>query len=60
MPNLTPEPVLYVAVNSLIGLRGPDERARLRFWVAAKFDVRGYRKPRSKIVVGRCRTTPSA
>jgi hypothetical protein len=42
MPNLTPESVLLVAVKSLIGLRGPDERARLRFWVAAKFDVRGY------------------
>jgi hypothetical protein len=42
MPNLTPESVLYVSVKSLIGLLEPDERARLRFWVAAKFDVRGY------------------
>ncbi len=42
MPILTPESVLYVAIKSLVGLIGPDEGARLRFWVAARFDVRGY------------------
>jgi hypothetical protein len=41
MPNLTPESPLYQAVKLLIGLLPPDERGRLRFWVAAKFDVRG-------------------
>ncbi len=46
MPHLTPESVLLVAVKSLIGLLGPDERARLRFWVAAKFDVHGYPQAR--------------
>jgi hypothetical protein len=42
MPNETPKSPLLTAVELLIGLLGTAERARLRPWLLAKFDVQGY------------------
>ena len=33
---------LLVVVKALVDILSPDDRARLRPWILAKFDVRGY------------------
>lgn len=41
MPNQTPESKQLQAVKKLIAALAPGERARLRPWILAKFDVQG-------------------
>jgi hypothetical protein len=42
MPNESAKTPLLVAIELLVALLGPDERGRLRGWILARFDARGY------------------
>lgn len=42
MGNPSEDSPLLVVVKALVDILSPDDRARLRPWVLAKFDVRGY------------------
>lgn len=45
MANTTPESEQLQAVKRLIEALSTDERARLRPWLLARFDARGYQLP---------------
>jgi hypothetical protein len=42
MPNESPKSSTVRAIESLFEVLEPAERARLRSWILAKYDVRGY------------------
>ena len=42
MGNSSEDSPLLVVVKALVDILAPNDRARLRPWILAKFDVRGY------------------
>jgi hypothetical protein len=46
MPNETLKSVLLQAIELLIGALSTAERGRLRTWIAASYDARGYSQER--------------
>lgn len=47
MPNETPKSSTHQAIEQLIEAMPPDDRARLRVWILARFDVDGRPKPKA-------------
>ncbi len=44
MPNETPKSGTHQAIEQLIESMSPDDRARLRVWIIARFEVDGRLK----------------